>query len=206
MLAIDHLVVAARTLDEGAAWVRERLGAEPVPGGRHDRMGTHNRLLGLGSGCYLEVIAIDPEAPPPGRPRWFSLDEPAMRERLAAGPVLAHWVARTTDLEAAVASLPYDPGEILDLARGPYRWRITVPRDGKLLEGGVLPSLIQWQGLAHPAHALPASSCALVRLLVPDLPVLQGIGLDPAEPVWVHGAESGLAAHVDTPEGLRIVP
>jgi hypothetical protein len=30
--------------------------------------------------CYLEIIATDPEAPAPGRPRWFGLDQPALRE------------------------------------------------------------------------------------------------------------------------------
>ena len=30
-----------------------------VPGGKHAFMGTHNCLLGLGPGFYLEVIAID---------------------------------------------------------------------------------------------------------------------------------------------------
>ena len=42
-------------------------------------MGTHNRLLGLGTNVYLEVIAIDTEAAPPARPRWFSLDTPEMQ-------------------------------------------------------------------------------------------------------------------------------
>jgi len=206
MLVIDHLIVAARTLDEGAAWVRERLGVDPVPGGKHALMGTHNRLLALGAGRYLEVIAIDPEAPLPGRPRWFSLDAPAMRERLAHGPALVHWVARTADLDAAVARLPYDAGAIIELARGPYRWRITVPGEGALAAAGALPTLIEWSGPAHPANDLPDSGCVLERLLLPDLPDLLAIGLDPAEPVWVHDAQSGLVAHVGTPEGLRAVP
>jgi hypothetical protein len=55
-------------------------------------MGTHNRLLKLGAGRFLEVIAIDPEAPAPGRRRWFDLDAPFMRQRLARGPDLIHWV------------------------------------------------------------------------------------------------------------------
>ena len=48
-------------------------------------MGTHNRVLGMAGGMYLEVIAIDPDAAAPERPRWFGLDEPAMRERLRGG-------------------------------------------------------------------------------------------------------------------------
>lgn len=43
------------------------------------QFGTHNRCLGMEDGIYLEVIAVDPEAPPPSRPRWFGLDDPSMQ-------------------------------------------------------------------------------------------------------------------------------
>jgi len=156
-LALDHLVVAARTLEEGAAWLEARMGVPTVPGGRHALMGTHNRLLGLGAGAYLEVIAIDPEAPAPARPRWFALDSPAMRRRLASGPALVHWVARTQDIDAARAAHPDLVGEVLALSRGDYRWRIGVPPDGSLPGGGAFPTLIQWEGDRHPASAQPSS-------------------------------------------------
>src|SRR4051812_37960102 len=113
---LDHLVVAARTLDEGAAWVEERLGVRPLPGGAHALMGTHNALLSLGPGMFLEVLAIDPAAPRPARPRWFSLDTPGMQALLARGPALIHWVDRVPDIEAALAGYP-DTVEVLDLAR-----------------------------------------------------------------------------------------
>lgn len=205
-LAIDHLVVAAATLEEGARWVEERLGVAPVPGGKHALMGTHNRLLNLGAGRYLEVIAVDPQALAPARPRWFSLDEPAMRERLAQGPALVHWVARTDDIERSVAEAPIAVGEILDLERGEYRWRIAVPHDGRLLHEGVFPTFIQWTGERHPAAALPECGCQLERIVLPELQLLLAIGLDPEEPVWVHGAEKGIAAHVRAPSGLELLP
>ena len=47
MRELDHLVVAARTLEEGAAWVEAKLGVPMAGGGKHDLMGTHNRLLRL---------------------------------------------------------------------------------------------------------------------------------------------------------------
>ena len=156
----DHLVVAARTLDEGAAWVESKLGVAPVPGGKHPIMGTHNRLLLIGAGEFLEVLAIDPDAPPPGRPRWFDLDDPAMRTSLARSPALIHWVERTGDIDAALKGYS-QPVQVLDLERGPYRWRIGVPRDGKRPGGGTLPTLIQWQGRLHPAHALPDTGVRL---------------------------------------------
>lgn len=124
-------------------------------------MGTHNRLLALGARRYLEIIAVDPDAPAPPRPRWFSLDDPAMRARLAKGPALVHWVERTDDLEAAARIYSGDI-EILSLGRGPYRWRIAVPRDGALPASGKLPTLIQWES-GHPADALPASGVTLER-------------------------------------------
>ncbi|MGZ5045704.1 MAG: VOC family protein [Usitatibacter sp.] len=178
----DHLVVAARTLEEGAAWVEDKLGVVPVPGGKHLAMGTHNRLLRVGPREFLEVIAIDPQAAPPARPRWFDLDAPSMRERLARGPALIHWVARTADLERALEGYP-EPVEILSFSRGPYRWRMGVPRDGHLPGGdGVVPTLIQWEGGLHPAEALPEAGCRLV-------------GFDPAT--------GGLKADFATPSGMR---
>ena len=127
---LDHLVVAAAHLDEGAAWLESRLGVALAPGGRHAAMGTHNRLLRLGPKCYLEVIAVDPAAPAPGRPRWFGLDDAATRARIAERPRLVHWVARTNDLATASAACLELPGEILPLSRDSLRWRISVPADG----------------------------------------------------------------------------
>ena len=161
--SLDHLVVAARTVEEGAAWVEAALGVRMQPGGKHLLMGTHNRLLAIGRGCYLEVIAIDPDAPPPGRPRWFGLDEPAMQARLARGPALIHWAERTDDLEAALRDYP-EKVEVLDAARGDLAWRITVPRDGRLPCGGTCPTLIEWKGAAHPTDRLPPSGAELVEL------------------------------------------
>ena len=158
----DHLVVAARTVEEGAAWVESKLGVAPVPGGKHPVMGTHNRLLFIGPGNFLEVLAIDPDAPAPGRPRWFDLDDPAMAARLARSPALIHWVERTTDIDAALRDYP-QPVEVLSLARGDYRWRIGVPKDGRRPAGGALPTLIQWEGKLHPADALPDSGVRLAR-------------------------------------------
>ena len=67
-LAIDHIVIAAADLDSGSEYVAGILGIAPQGGGAHPRMGTHNRVLGMADGVYLEVIAIDPDAPPPPRP------------------------------------------------------------------------------------------------------------------------------------------
>lgn len=81
-IALDHLVVAARTLDEGEAWLTERLGRPLCGGGTHRGFGTHNRLLSLGPDCYLELIARDPLQPGASRVL-FGLDQPAVAASIA---------------------------------------------------------------------------------------------------------------------------
>ncbi|MEW6515034.1 MAG: VOC family protein [Pseudomonadota bacterium] len=161
MATLDHLVIAARDLDSGTRWLEERLGVPLAPGGVHAAMGTHNRLLRLAGGerLYLELIAIDPAASLPGRPRWFGLDDPALQARLTERPHLIHWVARSDDL--ARETTPAH-GEILAMQRGDYRWRITVPVDGRLPDGGHQPTLIQWDVPFHPAERLPETGCTLL--------------------------------------------
>lgn len=86
-LALDHLVLAARTLDEGVQWCEATLGIRPEAGGQHVFMGTHNRVFAIASAAfpraYFEIIAIDPALPAPGRTRWFDLDDPALQRMLA---------------------------------------------------------------------------------------------------------------------------
>jgi len=209
MAAIDHLVVAARDLDTGARWLEERLGVPLAPGGVHVAMGTHNRLLKLAGrpDLYLEVIAIDPAGAPPARPRWFGLDDPAQQARLAARPHLVHWVARSDNL--ARDALPAH-GDTLAMARGAYRWRITVPADGQAPGAGLLPTLIQWDVPDHPARHLPDAGCALMKLegfhpapasLADDLEKLglaRELALFPTE----SGEPAQLVAYLKTPLGL----
>lgn len=203
---LDHLVVAARTLAEGIGHVEELTGAAPAPGGRHPAMGTHNAVLRLGTRCYLEVIAIDPAGRRPDRPRWFDLDDSALQARLTERPRLIHWVARTDDLDACIAAGPASLGPVRAMARGDFRWRITIPDDGRRPEGGVLPAVIQWDVPAHPADALPPSPVTLARLEAahPEADrvreALAALGLCDAIEV-APGSEPRLAATLRTPRG-----
>jgi len=186
MIALDHLVIAARTLDAGAAWCEAKLGVVPGPGGRHPLMGTHNRLASIASGAfaraYLEIIAVDRGAAPPARARWFDLDDAGLQASIANAPRLVHWVARCADIDAASAALRargIDGGRVLDATRdtpaGMLRWRIAVRDDGARPMQGLLPTLIEW-GEAHPADAMAPSGLALetLALAAPEPAPLQG--------------------------------
>ena len=153
---LDHIVIAARTLDEGRAWARETLGVEPVGGGKHDGLATHNTLMKLDGKRYLEIIAIDPDAHPatPNFPRWFGLDTAELSERIAHGPRLVAWVARCTGAPDAIEQLTktphYSANAVRAASRADFRWRFAFTPDGARIAGGTLPHLIQWDCVAHP--------------------------------------------------------
>lgn len=208
---LDHIVVAAATLEQGAAWCEARLGVVPGPGGRHALFGTHNRLLRIDGPrferCYFEIIAIDPEAPPPARLRWFGLDAPSLQAALRERPRLVHAVARCDDVAAARARLTAagnDPGAVLqagrDTPQGRLEWLITVRDDGTLAAGGALPTLIEWRGV-HPTEAMPASGVALSSLQLGGVAPRLRAALDLAGVRWVDGARPALRAEFETPRG-----
>jgi len=210
---LDHIVIAAATLDQGAAYIREKLGVEMCPGGQHLRQGTHNLLLGLGGDCYLEVISIDPAATKPSQPRWFDLDSPAMQARLKERPQLITWVARTEDIHASVRQCPVDIGTIQPMSRGELNWQITIPADGSLPFAGLVPALIEWDVSRHPASRLPESNCRLLALEAchhhPEYirQALSSLTLENEIEVKVAdcATEVGLRARIDTPFGIIIL-
>lgn len=203
MRKLDHLVVTAHTLEAGAAHVVKALGLALAPGGQHARMGTHNRLLGLGPGLYLEVIAVDPAAQAPGGPRWFDLD------RLTGPPRLSHWVLCCDDLGAELAALPAGGAAVRaeDFARGPYRWRMGVSDDGRLPLADAHPGLIEWQAGGHPADRLADGPCRLERLEIhhPEPAALRAaLRLDDRR-VLVTAGPRAMRALIATPAGLRVL-
>jgi len=200
MLELDHVAVAAVRLEDGRVAVEAALGVGLQPGGRHAHFGTHNLLLGLEDGLYLEVIAIDPDAPAPEHPRWFDLDRFAGRPRPRA------WICRTGDLDGFLAEAP-EAGRPVALARGDLRWRMAVPGTGVLPFDNAYPAVIEWQEGGHPAKRLAASGCRLARLVVahPEAAALRArlaphlrdprVGFEPGAPA--------LRVEIDTPHGRR---
>jgi hypothetical protein len=125
-MRIDHAIWATSDLDAAAARFEREHGLAAAGGGRHEGMGTHNRLVPLGGG-YLELLAIaDPEeaaASPLGRfvdaaiegwMGWAVLvdDVDAVAERLGTEMTViarAGFTARLTGVVEALAepTLPF---------------------------------------------------------------------------------------------------
>jgi hypothetical protein len=92
---IDHVIYATADLDAAEAVIRD-FGLDVVPGGVHEGLGTHNRLVPLG-GAFLELLAIHDPAEAEGR--GFG---PAVLRR---GEGLLGWAAAVEDLDGVVARL-----------------------------------------------------------------------------------------------------
>jgi len=202
----DHLVVTAPSLDEGVAWVERTLCVSMGTGGSHPRMGTHNRLLRLSEFAFLEVIATNPDADAPTRPRWFGLDDVAA----SSPPRLAAWVARTKDLRAWPAATIAPLGDIETMTRGEREWLITVAADGVPPMDGAAPSLIEWCRPQHSAaFDLPDAGCTLAAFEIrhPDplrvQALLAGLGL--ADVAEIVQGTPALRAVIDTPVGPRVL-
>lgn len=200
---LDHLVYAVPELDVGVRDVEERLGVASSPGGRHEGLGTHNRLFGLADGAYLEVVAPDPGQPTPSRPRWFGLD------RLEK-PRLVSWCVRAGPLEGAITaarSTGVELGQPQDGSRrrpdgSTLSWSFTDPRAHRA--GGVVPFCIDWGRGPHPSDTLTANcACLAVRLEHPDpdtvVAALRALGLD--TPVS-KGHAPRVTARLKTPNGI----
>ena len=161
---LDHIVVAAKTLEAGVDYVNDKFGVEISAGGRHEMMGTHNHVMSLGEGVYLEVIAINPEMDAPGYPRWFGLDDPFVRARLDLGPMLLTWAVHTNRLESLVSQSMVPLGLIRDAQRDDLRWRVALSEDGRLPAAGFMPLCIEWQMDFHPSERMQQPGCTLVSL------------------------------------------
>ena len=229
---IDHLVIAASTLEQGVAWCEENFGITPGLGGEHALFGTHNRLFKIATPqfpmAYFEIIAIDPDAVRPKKTlalhphRWFDLDEPELQNEIAKEPRLIHFVASTTDIKAARMALRMqgiDRGPAIHAERqtnkGVLHWQISVRADGQRLFDGALPTLIQWGKpeavdplRLHPRNTLPRSGVSLQSIAIthPSAEKLQAayasIGLTG---ISISEGPANIKATLKTPKGIVVL-
>jgi hypothetical protein len=200
MLRLDHIAIACTDLEQGVAEVEARLGVPLQKGGMHAHFGTHNALLGLADGLYLEVIAINPDVVPLQTPRWFDLD------RFDGKTRLHNWICAADDMPFALEQIPFDLGDPVSLTRGDLRWQMAVPNTGILPFDNMCPAVIEWAGRAHPAQDLKKQGCSLSSLYVthPQADALQvGLGMDDPRVQFRTGAVPSLHATIETPNGSR---
>jgi glyoxalase-like protein len=129
LLGIDHLVIAVADPDDAVDQLHDGLGLAPGGGGRHEGLGTFNRLVWLGD-SYLELIGVfDPEL---ARESWIGA--PTIHA-LEGGGGLATWAVATNAIEADAARLRDAGSDLGDLTAGErlrpdgriVRWRLASP-------------------------------------------------------------------------------
>ena len=160
---VDHFMWAAVDLDTATAEFEKLTGVRPEFGGRHQGFGTHNALVSLGNGTYMEVLALDPEQ---------SADNPIVREirEMNSPEILAYHLQRS-DLENTVQVLqglgiPYTGP--LDLGRkrpdgSELNWRLLFPESPVFKHA--LPIFIDWMDAPHPSKSAPGG-CILTHFEV----------------------------------------
>src|SRR5215218_1063160 len=185
---IDHLVLAAPSLEVGTAAVAALTGVTPEFGGVHTGAGTHNALASLGAPSYLEVIAPDPRQP--------GVTSPLVPADLGDRPRLVAFAVGCDDLDAAVDALRH--AGVADVA-DPFAMSRARP-DGRVLTwrlafvgsgvGGAHPFLISWNGDDSPTHDSPPAG----RL----------VALQAGDPA--HGPAAELLPHLGAPPHLHASP
>jgi hypothetical protein len=207
MMAVDHVTLGTSSLEAGAAFVREALRVEMAVGGKHPDMSTHNRLLNVGDSRFLELIAVDPAAPPPPHKRWFGLDDPAVIARLAEAPRGVGWVVRTDTLDRVVKDSPVELGPAKTMSRGARTWRLTVPQAGAMPYAGLVPAFIEWSPGPHPSESMQFLGPRLegIELRHPDAEklreVLQTLGVLQFVAVLEPAATASLLFRFGLPDG-----
>jgi hypothetical protein len=211
MTTLDHIVLGCSDLVHGSAWLERFLGVVLSEVGVHAHMGTHNRMVALGHDRYLELIAINPDAPPPPMPRWFGLDTRDVQERIAQRPRLLGWVVRTSKIDYLSEETAGLLGGIHAMERGQFKWRITLPADGHPVEAGLVPTLIQWDVPVHPCQSLLEQNCRLewMEAAHPQPDKIRGllrvIGVEDALTLTATAPYTGMTmcAYLRTPDGMK---
>ena len=183
LLGIDHLVIACADPDAAAADLERELGLRAGGGGRHEALGTFNRLVWLGD-TYLELIGVFDRGLADGS--WIGA--PTV-QALDAGGGLATWAVATDDIGGDVARLNEGGARLAEPIAGErvrpdgrvVRWRLSVTRElGPERPPFVIehdPASAEWSPEDRAARAIEAHSLgATVRLTTLELPVTDAPG------------------------------
>ncbi|MGZ4287269.1 MAG: VOC family protein [Solirubrobacteraceae bacterium] len=99
-MRIDHAIYGTSDLDAAARRVEKAVGVTAVAGGHHDGLGTHNRIVPLSDGTYIELLAVDDPDEASRSPVGA-----ALQAAIAAGDGLLGWAVAVDDLDAVAARL-----------------------------------------------------------------------------------------------------
>lgn len=212
-MKLDHIAFAAQSLDQAQDYALRVFGVKLPAGGRHPLMGTHNLLTRIAPGVFLEFIAIDPEAPPPNRTRWFALDRLMQEGKLEDAPRLFGWVASLTGLARNVTEIDSPQHELLEVSRGDLRWHFFHRKDGEPDAGGCVPALIDWASGKSPADNMQDVGIRLnqFQLAHPEIAAireqLDRQGWDASSPEnrqvqFMRAQQPALTLVLDTPNGM----
>lgn len=158
---IDHLVFVAPDLEEGVAFLEATLGVRAAAGGKHPGVGTHNALLSLGDGVYLEILAPDPDQGEAVGPLSSAMQ--------FSPPRIATWAEKAPDIEDRVTrarTAGHNIGAVSAASRrlpdgSLLEWSFTFPPPAAA--DGVAPFLIRWGPGSHPSQTTP-QGCELLTL------------------------------------------
>jgi Glyoxalase-like domain len=189
---LDHIIVGARDLEEGIAYLEKLSGYRAAYGGAHPGRGTCNALLKLGHQSYLEILAPDPQQ---SVLAWHKA-LPTLEE-----PCLVGWALRAAHINGTA---PRKPGSNLigpipgsrTLPNGDtLRWTLLLREDDR---AGILPFFIEWDPHSkHPSDNAPGG-CLILDLqrtgqLVETSPPRPGLHIkkDASKPVQLHATIAG---------------
>lgn len=158
-LKIDHILLGISDLEVGSQEFESLTGVRPIFGGVHPNIGTHNALVSLGNGIYLEIIA------------------PQKKGKKLTGPFrgfenmdqlgLIGWALQTSDLsqafegleESGVSNSGIQPGSRKTPQNDILEWATIFPLEDGLTV--IQPFFINWKKMdLHPSLSTPPG-CSL---------------------------------------------
>lgn len=160
MLALDHVVLAVRDLDQAGDRLFQEHGLASVPGGEHQGVGTANRIVPLGD-TYLELMGVtdgDVAANTPFGARLLRF--------LEAGERPMAWAVATTDIDDVARRI--GAGVRPSARKRPdgvvLEWRLAGIEDA--LADRQLPFFIQWDcpPSEHPGRTLVDHAVAVTGI------------------------------------------
>ncbi len=202
LVGIDHVVIVCADPDTAAAELEATAGLACTGGGRHDGLGTYNRIAWFADGAYLELIGVED--------RHAALEHPvgaaAVRMLDERGAGLATYALADDDLVTTVHSRRAAGSSYGAPQRGARRrpdgevveWSISVPPEPLVPDS--IPFLIEH--VYGGAEWGPAALAARAAAVHPLGSAVSFVGLeipahDPVAAARRIGDELGIAVAVD---------